>query len=312
MIAPVDKSRQACGRDDETRGLDREAIARAAGLERSRVEFVDEIGSTNLELMSRPPAPDALAPLVLISGSQSAGRGRRGRVWVGSAPDSLAMSICMHRVRRGASAPLTGLPIALGAAIATAVAPYSRGIGLKWPNDLLRDARKCAGMLIETRTVGEFERVVIGLGLNWHMPPALARSLAGIAAGATPAPLARDSDRGALPSAPPAGGLFDALPELALRERITGELAASIIGCTRSFFELGFADTAARWARFDVLAGREVAIVLDAQRTFCGRAEGLDRHGALRVRTVDGIVPVAAGDVSVRFLGDSHPIGAAQ
>jgi len=268
--------------------------------------------------MSRPAAPDALEPLVLISGRQSAGRGRRGRVWLGSAPDSLAMSICMHRARRGAPVPLTGLPIALGAAIAATVTPCSRGIGLKWPNDLLRDARKCAGMLIETRAVGELERVVVGLGLNWRMPPAFARSLAEIAAGATPAPGTPhcdgdgddgDGDRTPPMSALPAGGLFDELPEPALRERITGELAASIIECTRRFFELGFADTAARWARFDVLAGREVAIVLDAQRGFCGRAQGLDRHGALLVRTADGVVPVAAGDVSVRFLADTRPAG---
>jgi biotin-(acetyl-CoA carboxylase) ligase len=176
-------------------------------------------------------------------------------------------------------------------------------------------------MLIETRAVGELERVVVGLGLNWRMPPELARSLAGLAAGATPLPgvpnrdgdangdAGHDADRTAPPSALPAGGLFDELPEPALRERITGELAASIIECTRRFFELGFADTAARWARFDVLAGREVAIVLDAQRGFSGRAQGLDRHGALLVRTEDGIVPVAAGDVSVRFLADTRPAG---
>ena len=109
--------------------------------------------------------------------------------------------------------------------------------------------------------------------------------------------------------AAPAGGLFDTLPGPALRERITGELAASIIGCTQRFFELGFADTAVRWAQFDVLAGREVAIVLDAQRVLSGRAQGLDHHGALLVRTADGIVAVAAGDVSVRFLGDIRPAG---
>ncbi len=307
MIAPVDKSRQASGRDGEARGLDCEAIARAADLERSRVECVAEIGSTNLELMNRPMAPDALTPLVLIAGRQSAGRGRRGRTWLGGTPHGLAMSICIHRARRGAHAPLTGLPLALGAAIATTVAPYARGIGLKWPNDLLRDGRKCAGMLVETRTVGEMERVVVGLGLNWQMPPALARSLAGVAGDV---PVARDL--AAQPTAPPAGGLFDALPEPVLRERITGELAAAIIACTRRFFELGFADTAVRWARFDALAGREVAIVLDAQRVLSGRAEGLDRHGALRVRTADGIVPVAAGDVSARFLGDGQPAGARQ
>jgi BirA family biotin operon repressor/biotin-[acetyl-CoA-carboxylase] ligase len=304
MIPTVDKSRQASGRDGEARGPDCDAIARAADLDRSRIECVDEIASTNSELMNRPAALDPLAPQVLIAARQSAGRGRRGRSWLSEAPECLAMSICMHRVRSPGAAPLVGLPLALGAAVATTVAQHVRGIGLKWPNDLLRDGRKCAGMLVETRAIGEFDRVVVGLGLNWWLPPALARSVADAAAGATPVADARPRERGSMPSPQPPGGLFDASPPQALRERIAGELAGAIIERMRQFFDAGFGDTAVLWARFDALSGRDVVIHADRERVLTGRAEGIDRQGALRVRTADGVVAVAAGEVSARLLDD--------
>ncbi len=310
MIPPVDTSRQASGQDVEARGLDCEAIARAAGLDRSRIEWVAEIGSTNLELMNRPGEPNALAPVVLIAGRQTAGRGRRGRTWLSAAPDCLTMSISLHRARRGAAAPLVGLPLALGAAVAATVAAHVPGIGLKWPNDLLRDGRKCAGMLVETRSIGDFERVVVGLGLNWRVSSALARALDERGAGATSASDSPASDPASTLPGLPVGGLFDALPPSALREQVAGELAGAIIACARRFFETGFADTAQRWARFDVLAGREVAIVVDHQHTLTGHADGLDRQGALRVRTAQGVVPVAAGEVSVRFIDKVVPTGA--
>ena len=324
MIPTVDKSRQASGRDEEARGPDCDAIARAADLDRSRIECVDEIASTNSELMNRPAALDPLAPQVLIAARQSAGRGRRGRSWLSEAPDCLTISICMHRMRRPGAAPLVGLPLALGAAVATTVAPHVRGIGLKWPNDLLRDGRKCAGMLVETRAIGEFERVVAGLGLNWWLPPALARSVAdaradaradaaaGAAAGATPERDARPGERGSMPSPQPPGGLFDAPPAQALRERIAGELAGAIIERMRGFFDAGFGDTAVLWARFDALSGRDVVIHADRERVLTGRAEGIDRQGALRVRTADGVVAVAAGEVSARLLADVVSTGASR
>ena len=299
MIARVDMRRQASVLDGQFGGLGRDAIARAANLDGSRIELVDEIASTNTELMNRPVAGDPLAPLVLIAARQSGGRGRRGRAWLSETSDCLTMSISMHRARGGSVRPLTGLSLALGAAVATTVASHARGIGLKWPNDLLRDGRKCAGMLVETRAVGEFERVVIGLGLNWSLSPALARSVAGTAAGAGP-------ERPALPP----GALLDAPPTQALRELITGELAGAIIDATLAFFEEGFADTASRWARFDVLAGRDVVIHGNGDRALAGRADGLDPDGALRVRTAQGVGPVAAGEVSVRFPQDVVPNGA--
>jgi len=294
MISPVYDMPQSPARAGAAdRGLDREAVARAAGLDPRRVEIVAATDSTNQDLMDGPAGLDALAPRILIAVRQRAGRGRRGRAWLSEPADCLTMSIGLHRVRAASAPSLTGLPLALGVAIAQTLAAHVRGIGLKWPNDLLRDGRKCAGMLVEVRAVGELERVVIGLGLNWRLPEPLAQKLAAAAAAAQPFAAA--------------GGLFDELPALPVRERIAGQLAAALIERARSFMQQGFGDTALHWARYDALLGREVVVRGDGGTALIGRADGLDRHGALRVRTAHGVQSVCAGEVSVRLAGDAQP-----
>ena len=296
MISPVyDMPHTPASAGAADRGLDREAVARAAGLDASRIEIVPVTGSTNQDLLDGPPVPDALAPRVLIAVRQRAGRGRRGRAWLSEPPDCLTMSISLHRVREASAPPLTGLPLALGVAIAETLAPQVHGIGLKWPNDLLRDGRKCAGMLVEVRALAELERVVIGLGLNWRLPCSLAQQLLAAAGGSPPFAAA--------------GGLFDELAPAPVREQITGQLARALIERARRFMREGFGDTALRWARFDALLGREVVVRGDGTHVLVGRADGLDRHGALRVRTADGVQSVCAGEVSVRLAGDAQPRG---
>jgi len=293
MISPVYDMPQSPARAGAAdRGLDREAVARAAGLDPRRVEIVAATDSTNQDLMDGPAGLDALAPRILIAVRQRAGRGRRGRAWLSEPADCLTMSIGLHRVRAASAPSLTGLPLALGVAIAQTLAAHVRRIGLKWPNDLLRDGRKCAGMLVEVRAVGELERVVIGLGLNWRLPEPLAQRLAAAAA--------------AQPFAA-AGGLFDELPSASVRERITGLLAGALIERARHFMRQGFGDTALHWARYDALLGREVVVRGDGGTALIGRADGLDRHGALRVRTAHGVQSVCAGEVSVRLAGDAQP-----
>jgi BirA family biotin operon repressor/biotin-[acetyl-CoA-carboxylase] ligase len=249
------------------------------------VEVVESIGSTNRELMGRPAGAAAVAAgrpssFVLLAGSQVAGRGRRGRTWVSDPADSLTFSVAIDHRRNAATPALVGLSLSLGVSVAQAASGYASGIGLKWPNDLLRDGRKCAGMLIETRSSGDLERIVIGLGVNLRLPDEIARSL----------------DQ-------PACGLFEPGATVPRREELAGRFARALIDATMNFLERGFADTASDWARFDVLSGREVSILEEGRPALVGRADGLDPTGALRVLTADGMVAVAVGDVSAR-LGD--------
>lgn len=284
MIGPVkpDTKTDEAVRDNPpqgTPGLDAVAIAHAAGLPVDAVEVVDAIASTNSELMARRQTGQAVKLLVAVH--QFAGRGRQGRSFLSEPGDSLTFSVALERRRDDRSPPLTGLPLALGVAVAECVSRRVDGIGLKWPNDLLRAGRKCAGMLVETRASGQVDRVVIGLGVNLRLSASIASRL----------------DQ-------PVGGLFDDTPDTVPgRERLIGELARALIDSAQRFFVTGFADTASRWAPFDVFAGREVSILEQGRVQCVGVADGLDPTGALRLRTPTGVVAIAAGDVSARALG---------
>lgn len=276
MIVAVDATRTAHA--DPT-ALDAAGIARAARLAPTDVAVVDRIASTNSALMA------SSEPLRLLAAvDQFAGRGRRGRGFLSDPTDSLTFSVALERPRVPGAPPLTGLPLALGVALAEHVAGLVDGVTLKWPNDLLREGRKCSGMLVETRTSAAGERVVIGLGVNLRCSPEIAARL----------------DQ-------PVAGLFDAQPDrMPVREVLLGGLARALIDAATGFFARGFSDTAARWARFDAFAGKEVSILEDGRRIAIGIAQGLDATGALLLKTDRGVIAVAAGDVSARAAATSR------
>lgn len=107
----------------------------------------------------------------IVADVQTAGRGRRGRSWEAPAGSGLLLSLVVRP--RVAPAVLPLLPLLTGLALAEAVAPFAQGaVALKWPNDLLLDGRKGAGILVEA--VPDAAVVGIGLNLTWHPPGAAA------------------------------------------------------------------------------------------------------------------------------------------
>ncbi|MFT4268927.1 MAG: biotin--[acetyl-CoA-carboxylase] ligase, partial [Xenophilus sp.] len=134
------------------------------------VQQVDEIDSTNTELMRRARAGDA-APVLLVAGHQTAGRGRVGRGWDSAPGDSLTFSLALPLAPAGWS----GLSLAVGVGVAESLDPDGAAdLRLKWPNDLWRQDRKLGGILIETSGVpgAAARQVVIGIGLNLTVRPA--------------------------------------------------------------------------------------------------------------------------------------------
>lgn len=146
----------------------------------SDVRWFDEIGSTNDWLMdqARAGAPEGL---VAVADHQTAGRGRRDRVWVAPPGSSLLVSILLRPALPPERLQLVTAAVALSARHAcqkvAGVTPE-----LKWPNDLLAGpppGRKLAGILAESLVSAGGVAVVVGMGLNlrWSkgMPEALAR-----------------------------------------------------------------------------------------------------------------------------------------
>ncbi|MEO5694902.1 MAG: biotin--[acetyl-CoA-carboxylase] ligase [Usitatibacter sp.] len=133
-----------------------------------RVEIVDEIDSTSTRLLALAAA-GAPSGTCLAAEWQSAGRGRRGRTWVSTLGGSLTFSL-LWRFERGAG-HLAGLSLAVGIAVARGLAACGvQRVQVKWPNDLVADFRKLAGILVETS--GEMQGpsvAVIGVGVNFHL-----------------------------------------------------------------------------------------------------------------------------------------------
>jgi BirA family biotin operon repressor/biotin-[acetyl-CoA-carboxylase] ligase len=244
--------------------------------ERIHIEVVAETGSTNADLMARGAAGTLEAPLLRIAEHQSAGRGRAGRSWLSSPGDSLTFSLAWRFASADGPQRLSGLPLAVGVALAEALAGQGVPVQLKWPNDLLRDGAKLAGILIETQTGAGATVAVIGVGMNLRMPDALEQQIGRQVAAA---PWLARMDRNALVAL-----LLDAL-------------AAALA----QFERHGFAPFAARWNVLHAWAGQKVAIIDHGVTLQQGRAAGVDDSGRLLLDTDTGRVAIAAGDVSLRL-----------
>jgi len=235
------------------------------------VEVVPETGSTNADLLARAATLDA--PLLLIAEHQTAGRGRAGRSWLSAPGHSLTFSLAW-RFEGGLQA-LTGLPLAVGTALAETLGRLGQPVQLKWPNDLLKDGDKLAGILVETQPAAGGTWAIVGIGLNLAMPDELEEKI-GRPVAAVPW-LAR-MDRDALMAAV-LDGLAQALREFAAR---------------------GFAAFSARWNLLHGWQGQLVTIVDRGEVLHEGLAAGVDDAGRLLLDTEQGRMAIVAGDVSLR------------
>ena len=132
-----------------------------------RLVALDEIDSTNAEAQRRA-AEGAPAGTLIRAVRQTAGRGRRGRAWQ-SPPGNLAFSLLLRPAMKAATAATLGF--VAGLAVAEAIdglLPAGRSSRLKWPNDLLVDGRKLAGILLEAAAGGSgpVDHLVVGVGVN--------------------------------------------------------------------------------------------------------------------------------------------------
>jgi BirA family transcriptional regulator, biotin operon repressor / biotin---[acetyl-CoA-carboxylase] ligase len=123
----------------------------------------DEIDSTNEEAR-RLAAMGEVGPVWLTAARQTAGRGRRGRSW--ESPGGNLAATLLLRPDRG-QGEWAQLPFATAIAAADMAADAAKGarIALKWPNDVLADGKKLAGILLETAN-GPSPALAIGVGLN--------------------------------------------------------------------------------------------------------------------------------------------------
>lgn len=258
-------------------GLDSECVVARLGPLASNFDLrvVDECSSTN-DVLARSQFDDDRIH-VLVAHKQTAGRGRRGRAWASSPGNSLTFS-CAWQIPANA-APPAGLSLAAGLAVADAIAEAGVcRVALKWPNDVLVDGCKLAGILVELSAGQRCTRAaVIGIGLNLANPPELDSSAA-TQATALSVHLCKEPD-----------------PNEILA-RILTHLHARLT----QFGSGGFGRLRTAWQQRDAFAGRAVRITGEGVEHI-GICDGVAEDGALLLRTPAGTVRILSGEVSLRI-----------
>ena len=251
-----------------------------------RREHHDSLASTNAHALAAARS-GAAGGLWVTAGEQTAGRGRRGRAWTTGA-GNLAASLMLIDPAPRALAPTVSFvaAVALHQAVVDVAGPAAaERLALKWPNDLLLDRTKVAGILVEGEALpsGAFA-VVIGIGVNCVSHPDVTE---GQAAG----------DLGARGLPVDAEALF---ARLAIR--MDEELRLWDRG-------RGFADVRTAWLARAVGIGEPIRVNL-ADGAVAGRFEALDEAGRLVLAREDGErQSIGAGDV---FLSEADRPNAAR
>jgi len=242
--------------------------AEASGV---RLIAYDTLDSTNAEALARGRAGER-GPLWITAARQTAGRGRRGNAWV-SEPGNLYASLLLTD-----AAPAGHLPelcfvaaLAVRDAVSVAAAELASRLMLKWPNDLLLDDTKLAGILVEAESTSSKTITAVGIGVNCtHRPVGLAYPAASLLAyGASVGP----------------DGLFVELSRAMVRRSAQWDHGAE------------FAAIRSEWLSHASGLGSDIHVRL-SDRELTGTFETLDQMGRLMLRLPGGAIEaIAAGEV---------------
>ncbi len=229
-----------------------------------RIEQFDSIDSTNRHLLEKQHAHQT----VCLAEHQSAGRGRRGRAWADSPGGSILFSFAWQLSR----AQPQGLSLMVGVVLVEALA--KQGITearLKWPNDVLHNNKKLAGILVEVRA----GKCVVGIGINVK--------------------IAAEKNSGI-------GQPWTDLNSLGIninREQLVADLITGLNAAFKQFEHNGFGGFAETWQRYHAWQDCEVEVIGE-NNSLRGVATGIDIDGALLLRCDDSVQRVVYGDVSLR------------
>jgi BirA family biotin operon repressor/biotin-[acetyl-CoA-carboxylase] ligase len=242
------------------------------------LEIHECMDSTNSYLM-RAAAEGAAHASCVIAELQTAGRGRRGRAWQTGLGDSLTFSV-LWRFDCGAGA-LSGLSLAVGVALMRALHELgATEAQLKWPNDIVSNGKKLAGILIELQ--GDMDgasAAVIGIGLNLRVSEEMRRAIA-----------------------QPAAGLQELLDTEVPRDVVLATLLRHLADVLAIFERNGFEPLRDEWIARHAYHNDVVRLLLPDGREIDGIAQDVAADGALLVRAAEGLRRFTSGEVSLRVI----------
>jgi BirA family biotin operon repressor/biotin-[acetyl-CoA-carboxylase] ligase len=236
--------------------------------------------STSDHLLKNP-APSAGIAHACLAEYQSSGRGRRGRQWFAPAGHGICLSVAWSFATSPANLACLGLAVGVGVLRALRAAGAANA-QLKWPNDIVVDGCKLAGILIDVQgESGGPLYIVAGVGVNYRLNNFTEGAVAANG-GITPACLT-----------------VAAAGEAAGRNQTAALLIDEICAVLKTFAADGFTSLADEWSGADYLAGRMVNVQLD-DAVLSGIARGITDDGRLKLEADGKLHLLVTGDVSVR------------
>lgn len=246
-------------------------------LGQEEIYCLESVESTN-EYARKLAMDGAAEGTLVVTGNQVQGRGRRQRPWFSPSGSSVSFSLILRPRMSASDAPRIAQTAAV--AIATALEGLiGKSVHIKWPNDILIDGRKVAGILAEMSTeMDSVEFLILGVGINVN------------------------TDANDFPPE---------LGETATSLRICGSqtfhLASVVRACLESLEQYysgllseGFAPIAANWSRRCAIEGKRIQAHM-VERTIEGVVQGMDHDGALLLKDDTGhLWHLLAADVTLK------------
>jgi BirA family biotin operon repressor/biotin-[acetyl-CoA-carboxylase] ligase len=239
------------------------------------IRYFESIGSTNNEALAWATGGAKDLSLV-IADEQTAGRGRLDRKWFTPKGTALAFSLILHPT--ASEKPYLTRIVGLAAlAVADSLRTHGLVTQIKWPNDVLLNGRKVAGILVESVWSGEeVDCVVIGIGLN-------------VLKEAVPSPELLLF---------PATSLEESLGPAVAREKVLRDILAEIIAIRP---HIGSDSFIRSWEKALAFRGELVQVEEGEGALITGKLVGLEPDGSLRILDDQGnFITVRFGDVRLR------------
>lgn len=239
----------------------------------NRCFYFDEIPSTNGFMLSH--TSELKSGDVCVAEYQSAGRGRRGRIWVSPYGHHLYFSQFWSFPQGMAQA--MGLSLVVACSLVEVLKSFGvDNIGVKWPNDIYLNDKKLAGILIEMSGQADSEcQLIIGIGVNMAMSEDQGKGI--------DQPW---SDLSSLTDMPNKTDLV-----IALHKQLKRDI--------QLFEREGLAAFKTRWQQADLFHGKEIRLLM-GENHVDGICRGIDEQGAVLLEAADGIQAYIGGEISLR------------
>jgi BirA family biotin operon repressor/biotin-[acetyl-CoA-carboxylase] ligase len=241
------------------------------------IRFFDSTGSTNNEALAW--AKNGAGDLSLVvADEQTLGRGRLDRPWFTPPKTALAFSLILRPTHE--EKPLLSRIVGLAAlALSDVLLTFDLEPQIKWPNDILLNGRKLAGILIEaTWLEDEVNSLVIGMGINVANAAVPSTDILGF----------------------PATSLENMLGYVPDRKVLLHAILANIIALRP---HLGTDSFISSWEKKLAYFGRQVRVEMGGEKSVSGKVVGLESDGSLRLQGDDGnSISVQFGDVRLRLF----------